>query len=52
MDSRKKYILAIDQGTTSSRALLVDRNGAIKGVSQKEFAQIYQIGRASCRERV
>lgn len=41
MDSRKKYILAIDQGTTSSRALLVDRNGAIKGVSQKEFAQIY-----------
>lgn len=37
----KKYILAIDQGTTSSRALLAGRDGAIKAISQKEFTQIY-----------
>ena len=28
------YILALDQGTTSSRAILFDNNGTIKGVSQ------------------
>ncbi|MDW5299519.1 MAG: glycerol kinase GlpK [Sedimentibacter sp.] len=37
----KKYILALDQGTTSSRAILFDRNGAIVSLSQKEFKQIY-----------
>ncbi len=37
----EKYILAIDQGTTSSRSLLVDREGRIKGIAQKEFTQIY-----------
>jgi len=36
-----KYILALDQGTTSSRALLFDRNGKIQAVAQKEFEQIY-----------
>ena len=35
------YILALDQGTTSSRAILFDNNGTIKGVSQKEFKQIF-----------
>jgi len=35
------YILALDQGTTSSRAILFDRDGAIKGVAQKEFPQIF-----------
>lgn len=35
------YILALDQGTTSSRAILFDKSGAIKGVAQKEFTQIY-----------
>jgi glycerol kinase len=35
------YILALDQGTTSSRAILFDRDGAIKGVAQKEFRQIF-----------
>ena len=35
------YILALDQGTTSSRAILFDHNGTIKGVSQKEFKQIF-----------
>jgi glycerol kinase len=37
----KKYILAIDQGTTSSRAILFDKEGNIKATAQKEFAQIY-----------
>ena len=35
------YILALDQGTTSSRAILFDRNGGIKGVAQREFQQIF-----------
>jgi len=33
------YILALDQGTTSSRALLFDRDGRIKGAAQREFRQ-------------
>jgi glycerol kinase len=36
-----KYVLALDQGTTSSRAILFDERGSVKGVAQKEFAQIY-----------
>ena len=36
-----KYILALDQGTTSSRAVVVDRKGAIISVAQKEFTQIF-----------
>jgi glycerol kinase len=36
-----KYILALDQGTTSSRAILFDKNGNIKAVEQQEFRQIY-----------
>jgi len=35
------YILALDQGTTSSRAILFDRAGRIVKVAQEEFAQIY-----------
>ncbi len=35
------YILALDQGTTSSRAILFDRSGRIVKVAQEEFAQIY-----------
>ncbi len=35
------YVLAIDQGTTSSRAIVFDRQGQIKGVAQKEFTQIF-----------
>ena len=38
---KKKYVLALDQGTTSSRAILFDRNGRIVNISQKEFTQIY-----------
>lgn len=37
----KQYILALDQGTTSSRAMLFDENGSIVSVAQKEFRQIY-----------
>lgn len=37
----KKYILALDQGTTSSRAILFDRNQNMISVCQKEFTQIY-----------
>ncbi len=36
-----KYILALDQGTTSSRAILFDSEQNIVGISQKEFTQFY-----------
>ena len=36
-----KYILALDQGTTSSRAILFDHNGGIKAVAQREFKQLF-----------
>jgi glycerol kinase len=35
------YILALDQGTTSSRAILVNRDGEIRSVAQREFRQIF-----------
>lgn len=37
----KKFILSFDQGTTSSRAIVFDKNGTIKSVAQKEFTQIF-----------
>ena len=37
----KKFILALDQGTTSSRAIVFDHNGQIKSVAQKEFTQYF-----------
>ena len=37
----KKYILTLDQGTTSSRAILFDENGKIASLAQKEFTQFY-----------
>ena len=37
----EKYILALDQGTTSSRAILFDRRGQIASVGQYGFPQIY-----------
>ena len=37
----KKYILALDQGTTSSRAIIFDHAGQIISIGQKEFNQIY-----------
>ena len=35
------YILALDQGTTSSRAIVFDRGGSVVSIGQKEFRQIY-----------
>lgn len=35
----KKYILALDQGTTSSRAIVFDKTGSIISIAQKEFSQ-------------
>ncbi|WP_299056463.1 glycerol kinase GlpK [uncultured Polaribacter sp.] len=36
-----KYILALDQGTTSSRAIVFDKKGSIRSIAQKEFTQIF-----------
>ncbi|HLG60422.1 MAG TPA: glycerol kinase GlpK [Ktedonosporobacter sp.] len=36
-----KYVLALDQGTTSSRAIVFDHDGSIVSVAQQEFPQIY-----------
>lgn len=41
MANTKKYILALDQGTTSSRALLFDHDGKEVAKTQKEFTQIF-----------
>ncbi len=37
----KKYVLALDQGTTSSRAILFNKSGKMMGMAQKELTQIY-----------
>ena len=36
-----RYMLSLDQGTTSSRAIVFDHAGQVVGMAQKEFAQIY-----------
>ncbi|HEY6082172.1 MAG TPA: FGGY family carbohydrate kinase, partial [Chitinophagaceae bacterium] len=36
-----KFILAFDQGTTSSRAIVFDKTGATISIAQKEFNQIF-----------
>ncbi len=41
MSNTKKYILALDQGTTSSRAILFDYSGSIVTTAQKEFRQYF-----------
>ena len=41
-----KYVLALDQGTTSSRAILVNHAGEIAGTAQHEFTQIFPEGKA------
>ncbi|MEO0526080.1 MAG: glycerol kinase GlpK [Bacteroidota bacterium] len=38
---QQSYIIALDQGTTSSRALLIDKQGTIVGMQQEEFPQIF-----------
>ena len=37
----KQYVMAIDQGTTSSRCVLYNKKGAMVSMAQKEFTQIY-----------
>ena len=37
----KQYILALDQGTSSSRAIVFDEKGATCAVAQREFRQIF-----------
>ncbi|MEG0918515.1 MAG: glycerol kinase GlpK [Anaerovoracaceae bacterium] len=39
--AEKKYVLALDQGTTSSRCIIYDKKGKVVSVAQKEFKQIY-----------
>ncbi len=39
--SLKKYVVALDQGTTSSRAVIFDRDQAIVGIAQREYTQYY-----------
>lgn len=39
--SEKKYLMALDQGTTSSRCIIFDKNGNIVSSAQKEFTQIF-----------
>ncbi len=39
--TQKKYVIAIDQGTTSSRAMVFDRQGDVVGSAQREFEQIF-----------
>ncbi|MGE5160388.1 MAG: FGGY family carbohydrate kinase, partial [Betaproteobacteria bacterium] len=36
-----KYVLALDQGTTSSRAIVFDRRGSLVATAQKEIQQIF-----------
>ena len=51
-----RYLLALDQGTTSSRAILFDRLGGIVHMAQQEFTQRYPqpgwVEPAACVRRV
>ena len=38
---QKRYVVALDQGTTSSRAVLIDETGSLCSVAQREFPQLY-----------
>lgn len=38
---QEKYVLALDQGTTGSRAILFDHNGQVEGICSQEFRQIF-----------
>ena len=41
LDVNGKYIMALDQGTTSSRCIIFNRAGEMISVAQREFSQIY-----------
>ena len=38
---KKRYIMALDAGTTSNRCILFDKSGKIVSMAQKEFTQIF-----------
>jgi glycerol kinase len=40
--SKQKYIIALDQGTTSSRAVLFNEAGEIKGIANRSFSRYFQ----------
>ena len=40
-NQNKQFVVALDQGTTSSRAIVLDRNANVVTIAQREFAQIY-----------
>ena len=42
MNTNPKYIIALDQGTTSTRALIFDLQGKVIAIAQKELSQIYR----------
>ena len=41
MDNKKKFVISLDEGTTSCRAVVYDGNGKALGSKQREFTQIY-----------
>jgi glycerol kinase len=41
-NSTNKFVLSLDQGTTSSRAIVFDKNGKMIGAAQKEFPELEQ----------
>ena len=41
MTTGQKYLLALDQGTSSSRSIVFDAGGRIASMAQREFRQIY-----------
>lgn len=41
MESKKKVVVALDQGTTSSRAIIFDHDANTISAAQREFTQIY-----------
>ena len=40
----KDYVISLDQGTTSSRAIIFDKNQNFIGIAQRELTQIYMQG--------
>ena len=50
-DVMKKYIIALDQGTTSSRAIIFNKQHNIHGIEQKEITQIFKIANCICAQQ-
>lgn len=43
MSKNRRYVMALDAGTTSNRAILFDHDGGVVAVAQREFRQIYPL---------